>query len=151
MGFFIPPQEGIHTRWSYMKISTKDSTAQTIYQEFHGFAKSYTLSKTLVKVRSLTVTVLHRVFSGLWDHDIFVFCHVSCPCQTYGPRGQEHSAVWSCSLMGDGHPGGSETCSLCFPLSFPDSFLNPSQCKAPCTIHRQTMVTEVQSPPLNDV
>ena len=73
---------------------------------------SYTLSRTLVKVWSFTVTVLRGVFSGLCDHNMFVFCYMSCPCQTYGPREQVNSAVWSCSLMGDGHPGGSAPCTF---------------------------------------
>ena len=54
---------------------------------------SYTLSRTLVKVWSFTVTVLREVFSGLCDHNMFVFCYMSCPCQTYGPREQVNSAV----------------------------------------------------------
>lgn len=114
-----------------MKISTIDSPLQTIYQELNGFAK-FTLSRTLVKVRSFTVTVLCGVFSSLCDHNMFVFCYMSCPCQTYGPREQVHSAVWSCSLMGDGHAGGPAPCASHWVSQTPSWLLRNTKNCARC-------------------
>lgn len=85
---------------------------------------SYTLIRTLVKVWFLTLTMVTMESFLVSVIVTFIFCHVSCPCQMYGPGGWEipPTAQW---IVG-GHPEGSETWSLGFPFIFTDSFLNIS-------------------------
>lgn len=94
---FTNPRQSLYL--GSIEVIPDGSPSQTIGQEFNGFATSYTLTKTLVKVWSLTgcgyvgALVVFMVVTSLSSV-------TSCPCQMFGPRGQEHKAAFSLNPHG---------------------------------------------------